>query len=397
MYYAAFDKFRRVRKIDSLEKNDEFCKLLDELLMEHLSVIPNLVMGAIECSVAKAIDSQQLDKFMSSILRSRISRRVIAEQHLALTSLLKKDMESNIKKDHDHKSKHHDKHHDMHHQDHKKNKKVSSKSDPNAIGAVFWQFSAKDAVLSCGSKATDLIQKQYPDAIMPKIVIESSTDTKFRYMQSHLDYILGELLRNSIEATVKKHYVKRKKNYNDDDHEDYKKDIKEPPPILVSISSANDCVLIRISDQGGGIPKELLPHIWSFAKSEGGSEFKRFSTFNEFDSFSELGEVNNPSDAKSSHDEKLEKSKDKYKKTDKINRTEHPTTSEETDFLASLSALSSRSPNLKLGMGLPLSKVYVDYWNGHIDLQSLEGYGVDVFLRISRLGTQSERLQLDRA
>lgn len=61
-------------------------------------------------------------------------------------------------------------------------------------------------------------------------------------------------------------------------------------------------------------------------------------------------------------------------------------------YQSSLSSLTSRPPNLRLGMGLPLSRVYAEYWAGNLDLHSLEGYGTDMFLQISRLGNKNEQL-----
>ena len=83
LYYTAFDTFRKVKEIKNLEDNDKFCKTINDMLKAHLTVIPKLSMGILECG--GLVKSEELDKFMNTILRSRISRRVIAEQHLALT------------------------------------------------------------------------------------------------------------------------------------------------------------------------------------------------------------------------------------------------------------------------------------------------------------------------
>jgi pyruvate dehydrogenase kinase 2/3/4 len=64
----------------------------------------------------------------------------------------------------------------------------------------------------------------------------------------------------------------------------------------------------------------------------------------------------------------------------------------ETYRESSLSSLTSRSPNLRLGMGLPMSRVYAEYWAGSLELHSLEGYGVDAFLQISKLGNKNEQV-----
>lgn len=352
MYYMAFDKFRKFPKIKTLEDNDRFCLMLSELLKEHLSIIPNLVIGAIECSLNQSIDSNKLDSFMSSILCSRISRRVIAEQHLSLTANFKKGT-------------------------------YNMDQDPNYIGEVFLRCSAKETVEECGVIATELIQGLYPEAKMPEIHIEGLTDTTFLYMKSHLKYIVGELLRNSIEATVKKHYFVKNASPGE-----------SPPPIVVSISSTAKNILIRVSDQGGGIPSDILPHIWSFSK--GPRSQGRLDNFRQVPTFAGITEEV----VKSNEDQDPpfisggpELAQFFQNPASSI---AEPKASPFMKSSSSLTSLSARPPHLKLGMGLPLSRVYADYWDGHLDLHSLEGYGVDVFLRISRLGNQNERLQLDR-
>jgi pyruvate dehydrogenase kinase 2/3/4 len=54
--------------------------------------------------------------------------------------------------------------------------------------------------------------------------------------------------------------------------------------------------------------------------------------------------------------------------------------------------LTSRAPDLRLGIGLPMSRLYAEYWAGSLEIHSLEGYGVDAFLQISKLGNKNERL-----
>lgn len=61
-------------------------------------------------------------------------------------------------------------------------------------------------------------------------------------------------------------------------------------------------------------------------------------------------------------------------------------------FKDSLVSLLNRPPDLKLGMGLPMSKIYAEYWAGSLEVHSLEGWGCDAFLQISRLGNKNETL-----
>jgi pyruvate dehydrogenase kinase 2/3/4 len=59
---------------------------------------------------------------------------------------------------------------------------------------------------------------------------------------------------------------------------------------------------------------------------------------------------------------------------------------------SSLGPLTGRPPNLRLGIGLPMSRIYAEYWAGSLELHSLEGYGVDAFLQIPKLGNRNEQL-----
>merc|ERR1712000_518499 len=49
LYYKAFESLRRVREIKSLDDNEKFCKKISQTLQEHLTVIPKLAMGVLEC------------------------------------------------------------------------------------------------------------------------------------------------------------------------------------------------------------------------------------------------------------------------------------------------------------------------------------------------------------
>ena len=68
LYYKAFEKFRKVPEIRTLEDNARYCEVLNEMLREHLVVIPNLTMGILECS--QYSDGLLLDEFMNTLLRA---------------------------------------------------------------------------------------------------------------------------------------------------------------------------------------------------------------------------------------------------------------------------------------------------------------------------------------
>lgn len=68
LYLTAFERFRRVPEIRSLDDNENYCKVLKETLTEHATVIPRLALGVLE--VRGLMRPEETDKFMNTMLRS---------------------------------------------------------------------------------------------------------------------------------------------------------------------------------------------------------------------------------------------------------------------------------------------------------------------------------------
>ncbi|KAI2215821.1 putative protein kinase [Ophidiomyces ophidiicola] len=326
LYYRAFERFRCLPEIRTLEDNARYCDMLRKTLKEHLTVIPNLAMGVIECQ--DLVKPDHMDRFMNTMLRARISRRVIAEQHLALTDTFNTPWHF---------------------------PESTSRTDLNAdfVGEVFLKCNAKDVVERCGKLTQDLLRPSLESGQkVPEIRVQGHLGATFPYIQGHLEYIIGEILRNSIQAVTEK----------------YGNSTVDPPPIDVLICEAPQHVIIRVSDQGGGIPQDILPYLWSFCKGP------RTET-----RLHNLGLV--PTLAATMQELKAQPG-EKNRGSNK-SKSYHE---------SSLAPLSSRPPNLRLGMGLPMSRVYAEYWAGSLEVHSLEGYGVDAFLQISKLGNKNEQV-----
>jgi len=262
-----------------------------------------------------------MSKNTADASKQRISRRVIAEQHLALTETFNSPF-------------HFPESHPPQHLD--------------FVGEVFLRCNAGEVVERVGKNTQDLARLAYgAHSPIPEIHVEGHLDTTFPYIISHLEYIFGELLRNSIQATIERH---AKSSLN-----------SEPPPITVLICHAPKHVIFRISDQGGGIPANELPDLWSFAKgTRSDTRLKNFARVPKMAAtFEELSQMDSrPSSPRDN----------------------------------SLTSLTSRPPNLRLGMGLPMSRAYAEYWGGSLVAHSLDGYGTDVFLQIEKLGNRSEQI-----
>lgn len=68
LYYKAFDTLRKVPEIKTIEDNDRFCSIVKSMLREHLTIIPNLAMGVLECR--DLVPAAEIDRFMNKLLRS---------------------------------------------------------------------------------------------------------------------------------------------------------------------------------------------------------------------------------------------------------------------------------------------------------------------------------------
>jgi len=237
-------------------------------------------------------------------------------------------------------------------------------------------------VSKCANTVRKLLQQAYgPEIVLPEIEIDGHLEASFPYILSHLEYIVGELLRNSVQA-VAEHHLKNKDKNTD----------KKPPPIKVTICESNQHVIIRISDQGGGIPRETLPYLWSFSKGPASEKIlsnltrvpKMAATMQELHQVDDksLGETESRGESPGNN-----KAEVKGGKKDEMRGN-----GDGGDATSSLASLSSRPPNLRLGMALPLCRIYAEYWAGSLALHSLEGYGVDAFLQISKLGNKNEQL-----
>jgi len=76
LYHKAFDKFRKVSEIKTVDDNDRWCNILRETLNDHLTAIPRLVRGILE--VQGTMKPEETDKFTTTMLKSvrlRIRRK----------------------------------------------------------------------------------------------------------------------------------------------------------------------------------------------------------------------------------------------------------------------------------------------------------------------------------
>lgn len=117
------------------------------------------------------------------------------------------------------------------------------------VGLICQHTSPYDIVKMAVRDATFMCAKKYGDA--PNVLIKGRLDLTFAYIPTHLHYILLELLKNAMRATVEHHGIYEPKSW---------------PPIEVVIAdgATNEDIAIKISDEGGGISRSNMKKIWSY-------------------------------------------------------------------------------------------------------------------------------------
>lgn len=322
----------RHRTIANLDAGIRFTSVLAELVQTHQDTIPILAKGFLECR--RYISPREVTRFLDTHLRTRIGTRLIAEQHIALhySSLPHFDPSASP---------------------------TPCPEHPSYIGVIDTALSPSAVVDSCAGFVADICELKY--GVRPHWVIDGEPDTTFAFVPMHLEYIVTELLKNAFRATVE----------SGRSREPVVITIAPEPPDTAGPASVTldrptadkgafkidaikplddnaPGVTIRIRDRGGGIAPEVLPNIWSYS----------FTTFSE----DEADEIPTGGGHTSAGDMA-------------------------NDALGIISGASSGGSSIAgLGYGLPLSRAYAEYFGGGIALQSLYGWGTDVYLRLKGVG-----------
>ncbi|KAI5861875.1 alpha-ketoacid dehydrogenase kinase [Durotheca rogersii] len=311
------------RTIANIEAEILFTSVLAELVATHQDTIPTLAKGFLECR--RYISPAEVTHFLDTHLRSRIGTRLIAEQHIALhySSLPHFDPSASP---------------------------TPCPEHPSYIGVIDTALSPSAIVDSCAGFVADICELKY--GLRPRWVIDGQPDATFAFVPMHLEYMVTELLKNAFRATVEsgRHREPVVVTIAPEPADPGPPRVTLDPPAAERGAFRSDAikplddnapgVTIRIRDRGGGIAPEVLPNIWSYS----------FTTFSEIE------------------DDVLSSGSGQ-------------------DALGVISAVSSGGSSIAgLGYGLPLSRAYAEYFGGGIAVQSLYGWGTDVYLRLKGVG-----------
>jgi len=337
-------------EIKTLDEEVRFTEVMADLVQTHANTISILARGFLEAR--KYIQPKDVTRFLDEHLRARIGTRLIAEQHLSL-----------------------------HYTSQPHNEIVDD--NPGYIGVIETKLKPALVVEHCANTVGEICELKY--GVRPTVNISGEPDYTFAHVPVHLEYIITELLKNAFRATVESGM----------EREPIEVTIAPLPELVPEISRSSDSddssaarienvdqgnadvashtftgtqgsptadsnilplkhstpgVTIRIRDRGGGISPENLGHIWDYS----------FTTFNDDQASSTLSGSN------SSHTG-----------MDALNAMSGPG-GEGAHSLAGL------------GYGLPLGRAYAEYFGGGIAVQSLWGWGTDVYLSLRGVGRVDE-------
>ncbi|KAJ9603066.1 [Pyruvate dehydrogenase (acetyl-transferring)] kinase isozyme 2 [Cladophialophora chaetospira] len=283
-YFAALDDGKEWPPALS-EYNRKFARTLEAIKRRHDPVVTTVAQGINEWKRKQQrmqIDSS-IQSFLDRFYMSRIGIRMLIGQHIALTD-------------------------------------QTTNKHPNYVGIICTKTNVRELAEEAIENARFVCEDHFGLFDAPKVQLFCPPHLEFMYVPGHLSHMLFETLKNSLRAVVETHGAEK---------EDF-------PVTKVIVAEGKEDITIKISDEGGGIPRSAIPLVWTYM-------------YTTVDTTPELDPGFNASDFK--------------------------------------------APMAGFGYGLPLSRLYARYFGGDLKLISMEGYGTDVYLHLNRLSSSAEPLQ----
>ena len=213
-YLKLFENLAHFPRIATENDERKFFALMNRFVIQNNDVIGILSTGCSEAQ--KYFKSYSIMKdFLDNVLRIRLSMRLLAEHYIELH------------KQHGHATKIDD-----------------------WRGAICMKFSPARAIEQAIDDVSSICFETY--SVVPNVQIENNIPESFPYFPSIVEYILRELLKNSMRALVEYNKaslgnIQQVKRYFADNH--------DKPLCKVTITSdpVDEHFTIAVRDQGGGI------------------------------------------------------------------------------------------------------------------------------------------------
>ncbi|XP_018802190.1 PREDICTED: pyruvate dehydrogenase (acetyl-transferring) kinase, mitochondrial [Bactrocera latifrons] len=287
-YVQSFEEVLEFEKAEPTHSNlEKFCNTLVHIRNRHSDVVQTMAQGVIEMKEHQGgpVDcgmESSIQYFLDRLYMSRISIRMLINQHTILFGQFPNEQGRHI-------------------------------------GCLDPACQISSVVRDAYENARFLCDQYY--LISPELEItehnphdKANNPIRTVYVPSHLYHMLFELFKNSMRAVVEN---------NDQDK------CEKLPPIKVLIAEGKEDICVKISDQGGGIPRSQTDQLFKYMYSTAPQPSK-----------SDLHTV----------------------------------------------------PLAGYGYGLPISRLYARYFHGDIVLLSCEGYGTDAIIYMKALSDEANEL-----
>ncbi|KAG8063259.1 hypothetical protein GUJ93_ZPchr0003g16667 [Zizania palustris] len=277
------DSFRDIRYVPEVRNRDDelaFTQMIKMIRVRHNNVVPTMALGVQQLKKdmggtrAFPPGSDVIHQLLDRFYMSRIGIRMLIGQHIAL--------------------------HDPY-------------PEPGVVGLISTRLSPMLVAQIASEDARAVCMREHGSA--PDVNIYGDPNFTFPYVTPHLQLMMFELVKNSLRAV----------------QEQYMNSDKHAPPVRIIVADGAEDVTIKISDEGGGIPRSGLSRLFTYL----------YST------------------AENSPD---------------------------------LDGHNGGVTMAGYGFGIPISRLYARYFGGDLQIISMEGYGTDAYLHLSRLGDSEEPL-----
>ncbi|EEY19178.1 kinase [Verticillium alfalfae VaMs.102] len=193
--------------------NERFAKTLHNIKRRHDGVVTTMAQGILEYKRKRQrmqID-HNIQSFLDRFYMSRIGIRMLIGQHIALTD-------------------------------------QSHYRDPTYVGIICTKCNIQDLAQEAIENARFVCEDHYGLFEAPKIQLVCNPNINFMYVPGHLSHMLFETLKNSLRAVVETHG----------------QDKQEFPVTKVIVAEGKEDITIKITDEGGGIPRSAIPLVWTY-------------------------------------------------------------------------------------------------------------------------------------
>eukprot|EP00435_Cladocopium_sp_Y103_P044645 s1869_g12.t1 len=199
------EAFRRLRALTQDDNEDTFRRTLQDIKRKNANMLFHVVRGARAVRTNKSFTDDQVNRFLDEFLTARIGTDILSSQYLSIT---RPDSPTSI---------------------------INPECDPVTV------------VRAAANDAATLCRHHY--GWSPPIDIVDVGQVRFPFISQYLNYIVFELLKNSLRAVVERYGSRQ---------------AAEAYPIRVVICGDQDTVVLRVSDCGGGIPLADMDQVWSY-------------------------------------------------------------------------------------------------------------------------------------